>query len=222
MLTTTLSARHSHSDNCGPYYCNLCYWTCFVHVEPPTWALTRPTRQQELGNLLATRPLQPSKLQLSLILLPPPSRLACRHRRRPSPCYPSKTPNLSLTPCRPLSRRRSFAMASKVERIVARLQQKIEDGDYYEAQQQTRVAASRHIKTKNWPAAIDILFNVAQPLLKAGQGGSGGDLCIMMVDVYKQAELKPDGTSRGRLLTCLRLFDGAEPTRKTFITEMIG
>ena len=113
-------------------------------------------------------------------------------------------------------------MANKVERIVARLQQKIEDGDYYEAQQQTRVAASRHIKTKNWPAAVDILFNVAQPLLKAGQGGSGGDLCIMMVDVYKQAELKPDGTSRGRLLTCLRLFDGAEPTRKTFITEMIG
>ncbi|KAH6892187.1 hypothetical protein B0T10DRAFT_457903 [Thelonectria olida] len=113
-------------------------------------------------------------------------------------------------------------MASKVERIVARLQSKITEGDYYEAQQQTRVAASRYIKTSNWPAAIDILANVAQSLLRAGQGGSGGDLCIMLVDVYNQAELKPDGTSKGRLLTCLRLFNPEEHTRKKFITDMVG
>ncbi|PNY28396.1 Golgi to ER traffic protein 4 [Tolypocladium capitatum] len=113
-------------------------------------------------------------------------------------------------------------MASKVDRIVARLREKIADGDYYEAQQQTRVAASRYIKAQNWPAAIDILANVAQSLLKAGQGGSGGDLCVMMVDVYRQAEMRPDSASKVRLLTCLRLFDGEEPTRKRFITEMIG
>ena len=113
-------------------------------------------------------------------------------------------------------------MASKVDRIVARLQEKIKDGDYYEAQQQTRVAASRYIKQQNWPAAIDILHNVAQSLLKAGQGGSGGDLCLMMVDVYQKAELKPDATSRGRLLTVLRLFAAGEPTRKKFIGEAVA
>jgi golgi to ER traffic protein 4 len=113
-------------------------------------------------------------------------------------------------------------MASKVDRIVARLQEKITDGDYYEAQQQTRVAASRYIKQKNWDSAIDVLHNVAQSLLKAQQGGSASDLCIMMVDVYKQAETKPDATSKGRLLTCLRLFQAAEPTRKKFIQEMMG
>ncbi|KHN95792.1 putative protein family UPF0363 [Metarhizium album ARSEF 1941] len=111
-------------------------------------------------------------------------------------------------------------MASKVDKIVARLQQKIADGDYYEAQQQARVAASRYIKTKNWDAAIDTLFNVAQSLLKASQGGSGGDLCIMLVDVYKQAELAPDSASKGRLLTCLRLFDGEEPTRKKWSSKL--
>lgn len=113
-------------------------------------------------------------------------------------------------------------MAGKVDRIVARLQEKITDGDFYEAQQQTRVAASRYIKARNWPAAIDVLSSVAQSLLKAGQGGSGGDLCVMMVDVYRQAELKPDGASKGRLLTCLRLFEAGEPTRKKFVTEMMG
>ena len=113
-------------------------------------------------------------------------------------------------------------MASKVDRIVARLQEKISDGDYYEAQQQTRVAASRYIKTKNWPSAIDILFNVAQALLRAGQGGSGGDLCLMMIDIYKQAEMAPDSAAKGKLLTCLRLFGAEEPTRKRFIGDIIA
>lgn len=113
-------------------------------------------------------------------------------------------------------------MASKVDRIVARLQSKIAEGDYYEAQQQTRVAAARYIKTSNWPAAIDVLASVAQSLLRAGQGGSGGDLCVMLVDVYNQAQLAPDGTSKGRLLTCLRLFNPEEPTRKKFVGDMIG
>jgi hypothetical protein len=39
--------------------------------------------------------------------------------------------------------------------------------------------------------------------------------------VYKQSSTKPDATSKGRLLTCLRLFDSEEPTRKKFIKEMM-
>ena len=109
----------------------------------------------------------------------------------------------------------------KIEKIIARLQQRISEGQFYEAQQQTRVVAARYIKAANWPAAIDILYNVAQSLLKAGQGGSGGDLCVLLVDTYKQAELKPDSASKGKLLACLRLFDAGEPTRKKFIGEMI-
>lgn len=112
--------------------------------------------------------------------------------------------------------------ADKIEKIISRLRERIADGQFYEAQQQTRVVAARYTKASNWDAAIDILYNVAQALLKAGQGGSGGDLCILLVDVYKQAELKPNSTSRGRLLTCLRLFQSEEPTRKKYIGEAIG
>ena len=82
--------------------------------------------------------------------------------------------------------------------------------------------AARYVKSENWSAAIDILFNVSQSLLKAGQGGSGGDLGLFLIDVYKQAELKPDSSNKGKLLTLLRLFDDEEPTRKKFIGEMIG
>jgi len=99
---------------------------------------------------------------------------------------------------------------------------RITEGQFYEAQQQTRVVAARYIKAKDWASAIDILSNVASSLLKADQGGSGGDLSIFLVDVYKQAELVPDAANRGKLLTLLRLFDPEEPTRKKFISEMIG
>lgn len=112
--------------------------------------------------------------------------------------------------------------ADKIEKIITRLQTRISEGDYYEAQQQTRVVAARYTKASNWNAAIDILYNVAQSLLKAGQGGSGGDLCVLLVDTYKQAELEPDASNKGKLLTCLRLFQAGEPTRKKFIGEMIG
>ncbi|KAH8664098.1 hypothetical protein BX600DRAFT_481398 [Xylariales sp. PMI_506] len=114
------------------------------------------------------------------------------------------------------------AKGDKIEKIIARLQARIGEGQYYEAQQQTRVVVARYTKAANWPAAIDILYNVAQSLLKAGQGGSGGDLCVLLVDTYKQAELKPDSANKGRLLTCLRLFAAEEPTRKKFIGEMMG
>ncbi|KAI1367562.1 hypothetical protein F5Y08DRAFT_58745 [Xylaria arbuscula] len=110
----------------------------------------------------------------------------------------------------------------KIEKIIARLQQRITEGQYYEAQQQTRVVAARYTKAANWTAAVDILYNVALSLLKAGQGGSGGDLCVLLVDTYKQAELKPDPTTKSKLLTCLRLFDSEEPTRKKYISEIIA
>jgi golgi to ER traffic protein 4 len=113
------------------------------------------------------------------------------------------------------------AKGSKIDSIIARLQTRISEGQYYEAQQQARVVTARYVKAAQWEPAIDILYNVAQSLLKAGQGGSGGDLCVLLVDVYKQAELKPDATSKGRLLTCLRLFGPEEPTRKKFVGEMI-
>ncbi|KAF8865957.1 DUF410-domain-containing protein [Acephala macrosclerotiorum] len=113
-------------------------------------------------------------------------------------------------------------MSAKIEKIIVRLQGKIAEGQFYEAQQQTRVVAARYIKSETWDAAVDILFNVSQSLLKAGQGGSGGDLGLFLIDAYTKAELKPDATNKGKLLTLLRLFDSEEPTRKKFIGDMIS
>ena len=106
---------------------------------------------------------------------------------------------------------------SKIEKTIARQQEKydtgfhasplivvltsfrISEGQFYEAHQQLRVVASRYVKQENWTAAIDILYGGAQALLKAGQGGSGGDLCLYLVEVYNKAEMVPDAESKGML-----------------------
>lgn len=123
-------------------------------------------------------------------------------------------------------------MTSKIEKTIARQQEKIASGAYYEAHQQLRVIAARYVKQSNYDAAADILAGGAIALLKAGsqQGASasGGDLAIMLlVEVYNKAgwEIEDNGESarrKKRLIEILREFPPEEPTRKRYIQEMIS
>ncbi|KAL8988992.1 MAG: hypothetical protein Q9177_002022 [Variospora cf. flavescens] len=137
---------------------------------------------------------------------------------------------------------------AKIQRIVARQQEKytspftfecssysalnpgrtnfnnnrISEGQFYEAHQQLRVIASRYAKSENWDAAIDLLYGGALALLKAGQGGSGGDLAIFLVDVMGKSGKDVSGGQKSKLLTIVRAFPAREPTKKRFVTEMIS
>ncbi|KAG4028100.1 hypothetical protein MFRU_024g00700 [Monilinia fructicola] len=113
-------------------------------------------------------------------------------------------------------------MSTKIDKIIARLQEKTAEGSYYEAHQQTRVVASRYIKSQNYPAATNILYSVSLSLLTFAQGGSGGDLALFLLEVYNLSAQPCDSASKGRLLTLLRAFAPEEPSRKRFIAETIG
>ncbi|EED12514.1 DUF410 domain protein [Talaromyces stipitatus ATCC 10500] len=124
-------------------------------------------------------------------------------------------------------------MTSKIDKTIARQQEKIAAGSYYEAHQQLRVIAARYLKQSNYDAAAEILTGGAKALLRAGsqQGASasGGDLAIMLVvEVYNKAEWEiglDDAESRGRkkrLIELLREFPPDEPSRKRYITEIIS
>jgi len=45
---------------------------------------------------------------------------------------------------------------------------------------------------------------------------------MYLLEVYNKAEIKPDATTKGKLLSLLRAFPPEEPTKKRFISEMIG
>lgn len=99
---------------------------------------------------------------------------------------------------------------------------RVEEGQFYEAHQQLRVIANRYVKASDYPSAVDVLTSGASMLLKAGQGASGGDLCMFLMDVFAKAEMKPDVGNKGKVLALLRVFPPNEPTRKRYIGEIIG
>lgn len=135
------------------------------------------------------------------------------------PLARSPTTNLGNAPH---ESKKTAAMSANIQKTVARLREKIAEGQYYEAQQQTRVVAARYIKARKWDAAVDMLHSVAQALLGAGQGGSGGDLCLLLAEVYEKGEVAVGAGSKGKVLGLLRLFEPGEPTRKRFIGQIIG
>ena len=67
-----------------------------------------------------------------------------------------------------------------------------------------------------------MLYNGSLLLLRAGQGGSGGDLALMLLnDVYMKGEYTCDGENKQRLLEIFQAFPAEEPTRKKFVSEMV-
>lgn len=81
----------------------------------------------------------------------------------------------------------------------------ISAGQAYEAHQKARTFASRYQKASQYSTAIDVLFQSARELLKAGQLGSGTDLTVFLLDVYEAKGEKVNDESRGECVLCRRL-----------------
>lgn len=129
-------------------------------------------------------------------------------------------------------------MSSKIAKTIARQKERyiaqdlcrhslthhrVAEGNYYEAHQQLRVIASRYLKTQDYSSAADVLYNGALILLRAGQGGSGGDLAMMLLnEVYNKGEFECTPENKNRLLDVIQAFQKDEPTRKRFVQEVIN
>ena len=82
----------------------------------------------------------------------------------------------------------SSAHALSNEVLTLSSTSRISEGNYYEAHQQIRTITARYVKASDWDSAIDVLYSGALALLKAGQGGSGGDLGCFLVEVLGKSE----------------------------------
>lgn len=88
------------------------------------------------------------------------------------------------------------ASASSTRALSAIIPQ-IASGHSYEAHQKARTFAARYIKSGQYDTAIEVLYESAREMLKAGQTGSGVDLTGMLLDVYEKADIGVDDVSRG-------------------------
>ncbi|KAI0050506.1 cytoplasmic protein [Auriscalpium vulgare] len=115
----------------------------------------------------------------------------------------------------------SRAAASSTKALAAILPL-IASGQAYEAHQKARTFASRYVKSEQYDTAVEVLFQSARELLKAGQIGSGADLSSFLLDVYERKGEPVGPESRGRLTQLIVLIGANGSWRKTLIDKSIG
>ncbi|KAG9046339.1 hypothetical protein FS837_004608 [Tulasnella sp. UAMH 9824] len=98
----------------------------------------------------------------------------------------------------------------------------IAQGDAYSAHQKARTFVSRYTKAKQYDVAIQVLFQSARELLKAGQPGSGTDLGSMLLDVYETKGEALTEESRGRLTQLIALTGPDGAWRDTLISKSVA
>jgi len=111
------------------------------------------------------------------------------------------------------------ASAASSSRALNAILPLIASGQAYEAHQKARTFASRYSKSNQFDTAIDVLFQSARELLKAGQQGSGTDLTVFLLDVYESKGETVNEESRGRITQLIALTGSAGSWRKTIIDK---
>ncbi|KAH8118144.1 hypothetical protein DFH11DRAFT_1504154 [Phellopilus nigrolimitatus] len=112
--------------------------------------------------------------------------------------------------------------AASSSKALAAILPQIASGHAYEAHQKARTFASRYVKSAQYTTAIDVLFQSARELLKAGQPGSGTDLASFLIDVYESKGEEVTDESRGRLTQLIALTGSAGAWRKTLIDKSVA
>ncbi|KAI0258365.1 hypothetical protein BC834DRAFT_911820 [Gloeopeniophorella convolvens] len=95
-------------------------------------------------------------------------------------------------------------------------------GQPYEAHQKARTFTARYTKAGAHAVAIDVLFQSARELLKAGNAGSGTDLAVLLLDSYERAGEPVSDASRGRVTQLIALVGSSGAWRKTVIDKSIA
>ena len=101
--------------------------------------------------------------------------------------------------------------AASSSKALAAILPQIASGHAYEAHQKARTFATRYVKSSQYDTAIDVLFQSARELLKAGQAGSGTDLGSFLIDVYESKGETVNEESRGECPICMCLIRECAP-----------
>ncbi|KAG0682619.1 hypothetical protein C6P40_000293 [Pichia californica] len=77
------------------------------------------------------------------------------------------------------------AIESKLKKSLARFRERINNGSYYEAQQTIRSIINRYVHSKNYEAAISLLYQSTMILLESKQYDEAADLYLYLLEVFQ-------------------------------------
>lgn len=76
-----------------------------------------------------------------------------------------------------------------VSRVLAKLEESVQCGKYYEAHQKYRTLYFRYLSQKRFDECLELLFSGAQILLDNQQYSSGADLGLLVVDTLEKSNV---------------------------------
>eukprot|EP01134_Creolimax_fragrantissima_P006819 CFRG6819T1 len=116
----------------------------------------------------------------------------------------------------------SAGAARALENTLKKLSDSVERGDYYEAHQMYRTVYFRYYGQEKYGDALHLLTEGAKLLLTKGQYGSGCDLALLVVEVYRNTHTAVNAESRDRLLTIYPMIPATESLRSRFISHSLA
>ncbi|OBA22154.1 DUF410-domain-containing protein [Metschnikowia bicuspidata var. bicuspidata NRRL YB-4993] len=108
-------------------------------------------------------------------------------------------------------------MSDKLQRTIARFQERIDNKDYYEAHQTLRTITNRYVKAKQFDLAIGILRQGASILASNKEYASASDLVSYLIQVYTEAGVAcsasgPGHEYRAALIELVSLLPDTDPS----------
>ncbi|CAH6722645.1 golgi to ER traffic protein 4 [[Candida] jaroonii] len=80
-------------------------------------------------------------------------------------------------------------MSDKLNRTIARFQAKINNGEFYEAHQTLRTITNRYVKSKNFPEAVNLLYQGSVILSENKEYSSSSDLILYLIEVLGESDI---------------------------------
>ncbi|XP_058806030.1 Golgi to ER traffic protein 4 homolog isoform X1 [Phymastichus coffea] len=112
-------------------------------------------------------------------------------------------------------------VSNGVKRVLLKLDNSINNGNYYEAHQMYRTLYFRYLGQQNFSDLIRLLHNGSLLLLQRKQYTSGADLGMLYIDVLKKSKEKPSFSYFENIIDLFSLMDSTSPERETFVNNAL-
>lgn len=108
-----------------------------------------------------------------------------------------------------------------VSRVLAKLEESIRSGKYYEAHQKYRTLYFRYLSQKRFDECLELLYNGSLKLLENEQYSSGADLGLLVVDTLEKTTVNDADIWIHRLGTLLSKIPSNLVERETLLVTTI-
>ncbi|XP_054282144.1 Golgi to ER traffic protein 4 homolog [Macrosteles quadrilineatus] len=103
------------------------------------------------------------------------------------------------------------------QRVLAKLENSVKNGNYYEAHQMYRTLYFRYLTTKKYTELKELLFEGAKLLLRHDQQTSGADLANLFIDVLVKSETEPSDEFFSKIAQLFSMIRPEVAEREVFL-----